>query len=178
MSIDKTLGQGEFVVLETRTHPKALIKPGLLFLVVVAAFLSVLIWFPENDAKPWALGVVGVVGVVTLVTWVLVPYLRWRHSSYTFTNKRLITREGIITRKGRDIPLFRINDFTYERDLLDRLLGCGTIIVSDATEKAGVVLYDVPRIATVQRQLSELIFQADDGSDDGEFPPTEPPRRR
>ena len=120
----------------------------------------------------------GPVAVVTLVTWVLVPYLRWRHSSYTFTNKRLITREGIITRVGRDIPLFRINDFTYERDLLDRLLGCGTIVVSDATEKAGVMLYDVPRIAEVQRELSNLIFQADDGSDDGERPPTEPRRRR
>ena len=177
MSIDKTLGNGEFVVLTTRTHPKALFKPFLLFLLVLAAFVAALVWFPENDAKQWVLVAVGAVAVVTLVTWVLVPYLRWRHSSYTFTNKRLITREGIITRVGRDIPLFRINDFTYERDLLDRMLGCGTIVVSDATEKAGVLLYDVPRIAEVQRQLSDLIFQADDGSDDGEFPPTEPRRR-
>ena len=177
MSIDKTLGDGEFVILTTRTHVKALLKPFLLFLLVLLAFLAALLWFPENDAKQWVLIAVGAVGLVTLVTWVLVPYLKWRHSSYTFTNKRLVTREGIITRKGRDIPLFRINDFTYERDLVDRMLGCGTIIVSDATEKAGVVLHDVPQIASVQRQLSDLIFRADDGSDDGEFPPSEPRRR-
>ena len=58
------------------------------------------------------------------------------------------------------------------------MLGCGTIVVSDATEKAGVLLYDVPRVAEVKKQLSELLFKADDGSDDGEFPPTDPRNRR
>ena len=38
--------------------------------------------------------------------------------------------------------------------------------------------FDVPRVEGVQVELQNLLFSADDGSDDGEWPPTEPRRRR
>lgn len=178
MSIDRSLGNDERVILQTRPHIKKVFVPFLVLLLVAAAVGAALLLLPENDVKTWAVPAIGVVGLVVIVIWTVVPYLRWRTTSYTFTTRRLITRSGILTKTGRDIPLFRINDFTYERDLLDQMLGCGTIVISDATEKAGVMLYDVPRVAQVKKQLSELLFAADDGSDDGEFPPTEPGRGR
>jgi len=107
----------------------------------------------------------------------LIPFLRWLTSTYTVTNRRLITRHGILTRTGRDIPLFRINDVAYEKGLIDRLLGCGTLIISDATEKAGVVLPDIPNVEQVQLQISDLLFAKNDGrDDDGSRVPGEPPR--
>ena len=174
MSIDRTLGDDERVVLQTRPHVKMVFGPFLVLLLAAAGIVAALLLLPDNDSKTWLMAAIGVVALVVIVVWTLVPYLQWRTTSYTFTTRRLITRSGILTKTGRDIPLFRINDFTYERDLLDQMLGCGTIVVSDATEKAGVLLYDVPRVAEVKKQLSELLFKADDGSDDGEFPPTDP----
>jgi len=112
-----------------------------------------------------------------LVLWSVVPFLRWRSSTYTVTNRRLITRHGVLTRTGRDIPLFRINDVSYEMGLIDRLLGCGTLVISDATEKAGVVLPDIPNVEQVQLQISNLLFTNDDGTDaDGSHVPGETPR--
>src|ERR1019366_2900753 len=106
----------------------------------------------------------------------VIPFLRWMTSTYTVTNRRLITRHGIVTRTGRDIPLFRINDVAYEMGLLDRLLGCGTLIVSDATERGGVVLPDIPHVQQVQLLISNLLFTNDDGNDeDGSHVPGEPP---
>ena len=157
----KTLGEGEHVVLV------------LALAAVGAAYLLI----PDSAARPWLRLVVVVLAVLAVLVWAFVPFLRWSTSRYTITNRRLITRSGIITRTGRDIPLYRINDVAYEKGLLDRILGCGTLVISDATEKAGVVLHDVPRVEKVQVQLHELLFNADDGSDDGEFPPTEPRRR-
>ena len=120
-----------------------------------------------------------VVAVPLLVVLSLVPFLRWVTSTYTVTNRRLITRQGILTRTGRDIPLFRINDVAYEKGLLDRLLGCGTLIISDATEKAGVVLPDIPNVEQVQLQISDLLFTHDDGNDDdGSHVPGEPRNSR
>jgi len=178
MSIDRSLGDDERVVLQTRPHVKKVFVPFLVLLLAAAAVVAALVLVPEGGLKTWLVPAVGVVALVVVVIWTVVPYLRWRTTSYTFTTRRLITRSGILTKTGRDIPLFRVNDFTYELDLLDQLLGCGTIVVSDATEKAGVMLYDVPRVAQVKKQLSELLFAADDGSDDGEFPPTDPRTRR
>ncbi|MEO6142566.1 MAG: PH domain-containing protein [Dermatophilaceae bacterium] len=170
----KLLSDGEHVVLSVRTHPKALIGPVALLILVVAGVITAAMLAPDNS-------IVGLVALVlaapVVVLWVVIPFLRWMTSTYTVTNRRLITRHGIITRTGRDIPLFRINDVAYEKGLLDRILGCGTLVISDATEKAGVVLPDVPNVEQVHLQISDLLFANDDGNDDdGSRVPGEPPR--
>ena len=123
----KLLSDGEHVVLSVRTHAKALIWPVVLFILVVTSVLTVALRQPDNSV--WGLVAVAV-AVPVLMIWSLIPYLRWTTSTYTVTNRRLITRHGIITRTGRDIPLFRINDVAYEKGLLDRILGCGTLVVA------------------------------------------------
>jgi membrane protein YdbS with pleckstrin-like domain len=170
----KLLFDGEYVVLSVRSHGKALILPVVVVVVVVGGIISALMMKPNNTVV--ASGA-AVVGVPLLIVLSLIPFLRWMTSTYTVTNRRLITRQGILSRSGRDIPLFRINDVAYEKGLLDRLLGCGTLIISDATEKAGVVLPDIPHVEQVQLQISELLFTNDDGNDDdGSRVPGEPPR--
>nr|WP_245993478.1 hypothetical protein [Xylanimonas allomyrinae] len=58
------------------------------------------------------------------------------------------------------------------------MLGCGTLVIADATEKPGMLLDDVPRVDTVHRTIQQLLWEQDDGTDDGELPPGEPPRGR
>jgi len=169
----KLLSDGEYVVLSVRAHGKALIWPFVVLVVVVGFVITVLMTKPTNNTG-LALAA-AVVAVPVLILWSLIPFLRWISSTYTVTNRRLITRHGVLTRTGRDIPLFRINDVAYEMSLLDRLLGCGTLVISDATEKAGVVLPDIPNVEQVQLQISDLLFAKDDGNDDdGSRVPGEP----
>jgi len=169
----KLLSDGEHVVVSVRTHPKALIAPVALLIVVVAGVITAAMLKPQASIMI----AVGVVAVLVVILWVLIPFLRWMTATYTVTNRRLITRSGILTRTGRDIPLFRINDVAYEKGLLDRLLGCGTLVISDASEKAGLVLPDIPNVEQVHLQISDLLFARDDGNDDdGSRVPGEPPR--
>ena len=171
----KLLADGEHVVLSVRTHVKALIGPTAVLILVMAAVITAVTLRSESTVAVIA----AVVAVPVLVVWVLIPFLRWLTSTYTVTNRRLITRHGILTRTGRDIPLFRINDVAYEKDLVDRILGCGTLIISDATEKAGVQLPDIPNIEQVHLQISDLLFANDDGhDDDGSRVPGEPRKNR
>jgi membrane protein YdbS with pleckstrin-like domain len=171
---EKNLVEGEDVVMELHEHAKAVAWPFVLLLLLIGAVGAAFLLSPD----PVVVGVVAAVAVVVAAVWVVVPWLRWRTTSYTVTTQRIAMRSGILTRVGRDIPLYRINDLALEKDLLDRVLGCGTLVVSDATEKQGMVLRDVPRVDDVHVQLQELLFAMDDGSDDGEWPPTEPLRRR
>ena len=170
----KLLSDGEQVVVSVRTHPKALIGPVALLILVVAGVITAAMLQPDNSK----LGLIAeIVAVPVVLVWVVIPFLRWMTATYTVTNRRLITRSGIVTRTGRDIPLFRINDVAYEKGLLDRILGCGTLIISDATENAGVVLPDVPNVERVHLQISDLLFDNDDGADDdGSRVPGKPPR--
>lgn len=175
---EKDLVEGEHIVRDLRTHWKVLAKPAAMFVVVLAVF-GVAWWFARGtDRENWVLIGVGAIAVVLTAIFVVIPIWRWNTTRYTITNRRVSHRYGILTKRGRDIPLYRINDIGVERHLLDRMLGCGTLIISDATAKAGLELHDVPSVERVQVELQELLYQADDGSDDGEFPPTEPERPR
>ena len=161
----KLLNEGEHVVVSTRTHAKALILPGLGVLVALAL----------------ALFVGGVVdsSVVTIVVWVLFlavvvwfvvgPLLRWLTTTYTFTNRRFIKRSGFIAKEGRTIPLNRISGVDFEIGVIDRVFGCGTLVVSDASTDGRVELYDIPDVEQVQLQVSHELHRLSGGDrrDDG-----------
>jgi membrane protein YdbS with pleckstrin-like domain len=155
----KLLNEGEHVVWSTRTHAKALLFPALVLIVAagVGGYLSSL---PDSHRKIW-LTLIWVVAGMVIAVYSLWPFLRWFTTTYTVTNRRLTTHSGVISRTGHDIPLARISDVSYEKGLLDRLLGCGTLVVSDASEQGRVALHDVPRVEKLQLQLSDLLFHGD-----------------
>ena len=95
-----------------------------------------------------------------LAAWVVAPYLRWLTTTYTLTDRRIITRRGILHKSGHDLPLSRINNVAYERSLLDRMLGCGTLILTTAAE-APVALHDIPDVEGVHVLMTELLFGDD-----------------
>jgi len=154
----KLLNEGETVVIHTRTHVKALLLPLLWLIVLLAIGIVGQVWLGGTPALiVWALVVI--VGL-WLVGW---RVLEWATSTYTVTTRRLITRHGVITRRGHDIPLGRISDVAYELGLVDRLLRCGTLIISDASTHGQVVLHDIPRVEESQRRINELLNKIHDG---------------
>jgi membrane protein YdbS with pleckstrin-like domain len=165
----RLLGDGERVVVSTRTHVKALLRPILVFILICGVTGFALPWVPSDlMVLSW---VVLLLGAAAVAYWVVWPVLNWLSTSYTVTDRRLITRQGVLTRVGHDIPLYRVNDVFYEHGLLDRVLGCGTLIVESASERGDVVLPDVPSVERLHLSLSELLHarrpdQYDDGYDD------------
>ena len=137
----RLLNEGEHVVVSTRTHVKALLLPAL-WLILVAARRRLRL-DRSRAARPrsrcWC-AVIWLLALVVVVWLVVAPFLRWLTTSYTVTDRRLITRTGVLSRRGHDIPLTRISDVAYEHGLVDRMLGCGTLVVSDASEQGRVRL--------------------------------------
>jgi uncharacterized membrane protein YdbT with pleckstrin-like domain len=153
MARESSLAAGEQPVLVLHPHWKTLIRPVLVAVLVVAVALVAEVLISSAAAR---LGV-GVVAVLFLMAWLFVPVLRWRTTTYELTTKRLRTRFGIITRNGRDIPLTRINDVSFEKGLLDRLLGAGRLVVESAGEHGQIVLIDIPHVESVQTTLFRLV---------------------
>jgi membrane protein YdbS with pleckstrin-like domain len=147
------LTDGETVIVDTRTHWKAILWPVIVLVVTVAA-ATYLTTLAGNRYVTW---VVWIIAVVVLVVWSVKPFLEWLTATYTITTKRLITREGLIARRGHDIPLLRISDVAYDMGPVDRLLGCGTLVISDASTHGSVKLHDIPDVEDVQHQLMDLL---------------------
>jgi uncharacterized membrane protein YdbT with pleckstrin-like domain len=160
MGIDPhLLGAGEVEVLHLRTHAKALVLPAIALVLVAVASGFAFALMP-SAWQPVANWVVLAVVVIAVAVWVVYPFLRWLTSTYTFTNRRIITRRGIITQHGHDLPLTRIVNVAYARGVLDRMLGCGTLVLTTAADEP-VTLDDIPDVERVHVMMTELLFGKD-----------------
>jgi len=163
----KLLNEGEHVVVSTRTHPKALLLPVL----VLIAALAVAVFFQgvgSGSAAEIMHIVVWVLAAVAILWFVARPGIAWATTTYTFTNRRFMKRSGLIAKEGRTIPLNRISGVDFEIGLIDRIFGCGTLVVSDASEHGHVLLDDIPHVEDVQRTVAaELDRQSGRRADDG-----------
>jgi uncharacterized membrane protein YdbT with pleckstrin-like domain len=163
----RLLNEGEHVVASTRTHVKALLLPAIWLILIagVAGYTSTLTG--SSSAKPLLIAVVWLVALVVMVWLVGKPFLHWLTTTYTLTNRRLITRTGIFSRRGHDIPVPRISDVAYEHGIIDRILGCGTLVISDASERGRVRLPDIPHVERVHLLISDLLTSYTDSHTDG-----------
>ena len=165
----RLLNEGEHVVVSTRTHPKVLLLP-LLVLVVTLAAAAWIGTLGDGGAADVLHVVVWVVAAVAIVWYVVRPVIVWATTTYTFTNRRFMKRSGLIAKMGRTIPLNRISGVDFEIGVIDRIFGCGTLVVSDASEQGRVELEDIPRVEQVQLKVSEELHnlsqrrQSDDGA--------------
>ncbi|MBO0609514.1 PH domain-containing protein [Myceligenerans salitolerans] len=158
---EEHLAEGESVVLRLRTHRKVLLKPVAWIVVLVALAVAAWIAAPMFGLPSWASLFVAAVAALLAVAATVPPYLKWLTTTYVITNQRVSLRTGILTHTGRDIPLYRINDVTFEKQLNDRLFGCGTLVISDGSDRDGMVLDDVPDVEHVQRTLQDLVRKSD-----------------
>lgn len=157
----RRLGEGEEVVVRMRTHGKALIGP-VVVLLLLAALGGFAIALMPADLQPFGPFVVVAVLGLGVLAWVVRPFLRWLSSTYTLTTRRMVTRTGILTRRGHDVALNRVNNVASERTLLDRMLGCGTLVLNTASDAAPIVLKDIPDAERVQLLMNDLIFGLDE----------------
>jgi uncharacterized membrane protein YdbT with pleckstrin-like domain len=154
---DASLADDEQEVLRLHPHWKTLIRPLLVAIVVVAVALVIVAVIPSGKAAAVERLAVAVVAILALMLWLAVPLLRWRTTIYELTTRRLRVRQGIVTRHGRDIPLARINDVSFEKGLLDRLLGSGRLVVESAGEHGQIVLNEIPHVEYVHSTLFRLV---------------------
>jgi uncharacterized membrane protein YdbT with pleckstrin-like domain len=158
----KLLADDEDVVLHLHTHWKALVRPTLVLLTASAAAAYVAAATPPGVLQPWMRVAALVIWAIIVIRWAVRPFSTWLSSTYTVTTHRIITRSGVFSRHGRDMPLSRINDVYFEHGIMDRLLGCGTLVVESAGERGQLVLVDVPRVKKVQLEIYRLHEEDDE----------------
>jgi uncharacterized membrane protein YdbT with pleckstrin-like domain len=154
---NSSLAVGEQSVLVLHPHWKTLVRPVAAAFVVVAALLVAEVLIPNGKAAGIERLAVAAVGIVLLMWWLMYPLLRWRTTRYELTTRRLRLRDGIIARNGRDIPLSRVTDVSFRKGLLDRLLGCGMLVVESAGEHGEITLTEIPHVERVEATLSQLM---------------------
>ena len=168
---DDLLTDGEEVIVHKHPHWKMLILPVLIFLIVVGAgsYLAALIADLSWHSAGWiALAALGV-GLIVWLT--LAPLIRWRTTHFIVTTDRVMVREGVLNRTGLDIPLARINSVQFRHGPIDRMFGCGTLVIESASDDP-LEFDDIPQVEYVQtllyREVSDYSHDAANGDSSGD----------
>lgn len=158
MRKEDLLSEGERRVLLLHPHWKTVLGPimGVILVLVAVGWLDYFGRHVTHIASlPAFLGAVVICVIVLMLP--VIRILRWRTTTYELTTRRLRLRRGILSRTGRDFPLIRISDVSFTHGLIDRLLGCGQLVVESAGEHGQLVLNEIPHVEMVQATLFQLV---------------------
>jgi uncharacterized membrane protein YdbT with pleckstrin-like domain len=164
---DSALTDDEQIVLDFHPHWTTLLKSFLLLLLIAVVAGAVIFFLPDFDMRTQVALGIGVVALLAALIFCLVPFLRWFTTRYVLTTHRFTMRQGILSRAGRDIPLNRVNDVSFSHNLIQRMMGTGTLVVESGGERGQLVLKNIPQVEHVQSELYRIIEDLADGTYDG-----------
>src|SRR5688572_292895 len=154
---DKLLAEDEEVVGHLHPHWLTLFWPVVRLLLIVGAASFGTAMIPVGRQQGILRMLVLAVALVLLLALVVVPLLRWRTTHYVVTTHRLLFREGILARHGRDLGLSRITDVSYRQTLWERIVNSGTLTIESAGDAGPTVLRQIPDSDGVQQLLNHMI---------------------
>lgn len=145
----KLINEGEEVVLDLKPHWFFFWKHmviGTVFLVVFFLWLGP---FGSASWMGWPLG-------LALLIWagfVVVKYLTWTYTHFVLTDRRVISRSGIVSKRGTEIPLERINNIDFHQSLLLRMIGAGDLDIESAGKEGQSHFDNVRHPDMVQQEV-------------------------
>jgi membrane protein YdbS with pleckstrin-like domain len=156
------LSDGERVVIHKHPHWKMLLLPYIVLIITLGVGTWLFILAQDLSWSTIAMIAIGAVALILIVWLFLVPFVRWRTTHFIVTTDRVMAREGVIKRTGIDIPLSRISSVRFEHGLIDRIVGCGTLIIESSSEEP-LEFDDIPQVEKVH---SLLYREINDNPDD------------
>jgi uncharacterized membrane protein YdbT with pleckstrin-like domain len=142
----KLLNDGEQVVLDLIPHWSTLALPVAVLVAVLAATIA-------GETFNHDLGLGLAVVLVVVIGWVALRVARRQTTNLVLTTDRLIHRVGIVAKRGKEIPLERVNDIGYHQSVFERMIGTGDLSIESAGARSREVFSDIPRPAVVQNEI-------------------------
>jgi uncharacterized membrane protein YdbT with pleckstrin-like domain len=127
---DNLVQEGETVALDLRPHWWYFSRN-----ILTGIPLAIILILVLNSGTDWVSKYGGIVfGLVAVAwgVWLGLKYLQWRMTYFVVTSRRVIYRSGVISKRGVEIPLERINNINFHQRLIDRLIGAGDLDIESA----------------------------------------------
>lgn len=144
----KLLNDDEELVLDLNPHWWFMAKQTVVLAVSIVVGILVLAYVDSGIVQVLA----GVLILAALVWWA-VRFWGWRTTNFVVTGDRLIYRNGILTKKGIEIPLERVNNVLFSQTLFERMLGAGDLVIESAGESGRQAFSDVRKPSAVQNEI-------------------------
>jgi uncharacterized membrane protein YdbT with pleckstrin-like domain len=128
----KLLNDHETVALDLHPHWWFFAKSGASMLVSMLIGLASLIWLDGNFQK--VVNWIAIAGIVVSAVLLVSRYAQWFTTNFVITSDRVIFRTGVFGKHGIEIPLERVNNVIFHQSVIERMLGCGDLLIESGGE--------------------------------------------
>lgn len=140
---ERLLSDNEAIASQFRPHWSGIIRELVLVLLVLVLLILLAV---NYDLPGWLYGALGL-GCVLLIANGLI---RWLTTWHVITNERVIYRAGLISKRGKEIPLERINDVAFSQTIIERIFHTGDLLIESAGTHGQSRYRDIPGPEEVQ----------------------------
>ena len=171
----KFLNDDEELLAELRPHWIFLFGPLFTSIGVWAGLIVlVVLW---QKAPSWTNYPILILALIPGL-WLLGRFVRWRSYVVALTSTRILVRQGILGRDTVQLRLQRITEVNIRQELIERVLGTGSLIIDVQGEDDSLTLEYMRKPAVVQRVLNSQINEIVGGGRREAIPPEMQPRDR
>jgi membrane protein YdbS with pleckstrin-like domain len=170
----KFLNDDEELLAELRPHWVFLFGPLFTSIGVWAALIVLLVLW---KAPSWTNYPILIIAVIPGL-WLLGRFVRWRSYVVALTSTRILVRQGIVGRDTVQLRLQRITEVNIRQELIERMLGTGSLIISVQGEDDSLTLEYMRKPAVVQRVINSQINEIVGGGRREAIPANMQPRDR
>jgi uncharacterized membrane protein YdbT with pleckstrin-like domain len=151
----KLLNEGEQVVLDLHPHWWSFFGPAFALGVTIGATIAVIIL----DLPSWLQYALLALALINLL-WLLARLAKWVTTNFVVTTDRLIYRSGVLAKSGKEIPLERLNDISFNQSIFERIIGAGDLLIESGGERGQQSFTDIRRPQQVQNEIYRQIEAA------------------
>jgi uncharacterized membrane protein YdbT with pleckstrin-like domain len=142
----KLINEGETVVLDLKPHWWFFWKhivAGAGVLVLLFLYVGEFGWLKYPTA----------IAIVVYIAFVIVKYLAWTYTHFVLTDRRVISRSGIVSKRGTEVPLDRVNNIDFSQRVWERLIGAGDLSIESAGKDGQSHFENVRHPDMVQQEI-------------------------
>src|ERR1700744_2710348 len=150
----KFLNNDEELLAELRPHWIFLFGPLFTSIGVWAGLIVLIVLW--TNAPSWTNYPILIIALIPGL-WLLGRFVRWRSYVVALTSTRILVRQGIIGRDTVQLRLQRITEVNIRQELIERVLGTGSLIIDVQGEDDSLTLEYMRKPAVVQRVLNSQI---------------------
>jgi uncharacterized membrane protein YdbT with pleckstrin-like domain len=150
------LNPGEEIAVDLHPHWWFFIRQGTALVVSVVVALVIAI-NTGGDGFAAVLRWLSILAVLVSAIWFGLRWVAWVTTHFVVTSDRVIFREGVLRRRGVEIPLGRVNNVLFDQSILERVIGAGDLVIESGGERGQQTFSDVRNPDRVQNVIHARI---------------------
>lgn len=132
-------------------HPHWLFFAKAVAWLVAAIIFGIVSLTLDIEALRW----IALAAIVITALMVGHRYLQWISTNFVVTNDRVIYRSGVVTKRGIEIPLERVNTVHFSQGVLERMTGTGDLQIESGGEDGQQRFTDIRKPDMVQNVIHQ-----------------------